>query len=247
MSHATSRRALMLGCASVSLLMAAGVRHASALVIVEDIEAELNTLNSYYQEVATKLAMLQQVQTSVSMLTNMVRQGVTLPQQLMGTLTGDLSSLRNITNSASLMSGGTGDIIGRLGSAGYQLGSLADIPGRLDQQRLAVQNSLSALGKTLGLQDTQTASDAAIATGAMQHSSSAAGTNQILQSANELANANQMALQEIQKSLQASIQQSATWQAAQTDRQAIGDTVNAQVLSGAAPNENQGGSIGWFR
>ncbi len=114
------------------------------------------------QQLATQL---QQYQTQLQQYANMVTNTVALPQELWGTVQGDIMQVRNLSNAASLLSGNAGSIVTRLQSASAyanQAASLGNIAGQFTTWQQTIGNNVSTLGKTLGLQQNQQASDAAL-------------------------------------------------------------------------------------
>ena len=112
--------------------------------------------------------------------------------------------VRNLSNAASLLSGNAGSIVTRLQSASAyanQAASLGNIAGQFTTWQQTIGNSVNTLGKTLGLQQNQQASDAALLASLEQHSQSAQGQMQAIQAGNELAHATAVQLQQIQATL----------------------------------------------
>jgi P-type conjugative transfer protein TrbJ len=104
-----------------------------------------------------------------------------------------------------------------------QLANLGNIAGQLTTWQQTIGNSVNTLGKTLGLQQSQQTSDAALLASLEQHSQSAQGQMQAIQAGNELAHATAVQLQQIQATLTVTAQMRATEMAVDADRRASQD------------------------
>lgn len=169
---------------------------------------------------------LQQYETQLQQYANMVTNTVALPQQMWGTVQSDVMQVRSLSNAASLLSGNAGSIVTRLQSAsGYasQAANLGNIAGQFTTWQQTIGNNVNTLGRTLGLQQDQQASNATLLTTLESHSQSAQGQMQAIQAGNELAHANAAQLQQIQATLTATAQMQATGMAVDADRRASED------------------------
>ena len=174
---------------------------------------------------------LQQYETQLQQYANMVTNTVALPQQIWGTVQSDITQVRNLSNAASLLSGNAGSIVTRLQSAsGYasQAANLGNIAGQFTTWQQTIGNNVNTLGRTLGLQQNQQASNATLLTTLESHSQSAQGQMQAIQAGNELAHANAAQLQQIQATLTATAQMQATGMAVDADRRASEDAALLQ-------------------
>ena len=153
----------------------------------------------------------------------MVTNTVALPQEAWGTVQSDIMQVQSLSNAASLLSGNAGSIVTRLQSAsGYanQAASLGNIAGQFTTWQQTIGNNINTLGRTLGLQQSQEANDAALLKTLEAHSQDARGQMQAIQAGNELAHANAVQLQEIEATLTATAQLQATGMAVDADRRA---------------------------
>lgn len=174
---------------------------------------------------------LQQYETQLQQYANMVTNTVAIPQQMWGTVQSDIMQVRNLSNAASLLSGNAGSIVTRLQSAsGYasQAANLGNIAGQFTTWQQTIGNNVNTLGRTLGLQQDQQASNATVLTTLESHSQSAQGQMQAIQAGNELAHANVAQLQQIQATLTATAQMQATGMAVDADRRASEDAALLQ-------------------
>jgi type IV secretion system protein TrbJ len=196
-------------------------------------------LLEYGKQAQQLMTQLQQYQTQLQQYANMLTNTMALPQEAWGTVQSDIMQVRNLSNAASLLSGNAGSIVTRLQSAsGYanQVASLGNIAGQFTTWQQTIGNNVSSLGRTLGLQQDQQASNAALLATLQAHSQSAQGQMQAIQAGNELANANAVQLQQIQATLTATAQMQATGMAVDADRRASED---AAMLHFATPQPIQ--------
>jgi P-type conjugative transfer protein TrbJ len=138
--------------------------------------------------------------------------------------------VQSLTNAASLLSGNSGSIISRLNSisaysnqlsaTGYNLGNIGN-QFTIWQQTLG--SNAQTMGRTLGLQQQQLASNASIEQAIQQHSTSATGQMQAIQAGNELAAANGEVLNQMAQTLIAQAQMAQTASLADADRRASED------------------------
>jgi type IV secretion system protein TrbJ len=131
-----------------------------------------------------------------------------------------------LSNAASLLSGNSGSLISRLQNASAyanRAGSLANIPSQITGYQQTIGNNLSTMGKTLGLQQGQEASNAALLASLQAHSQSAVGQMQAVQAGNELAHQQATQLLQIQATLTSTAQMQATQMAVDADRKAVED------------------------
>ena len=179
-------------------------------------------LLQYAKDAQSMATQLQQYQTQLQQYTNMVTNTVALPQQVWSTVQSDIMRVQALSNASSLLSGNSGSLITRLQNASSyanQVGSLANIPGQITGYQQTIGNNLSTMGKTLGLQQGQEASNAALLASLQQHSQSAAGQMQAIQAGNELAHQQATQLLQIQATLSGTAQMQATQMAVNADRQ----------------------------
>jgi len=217
--------------AIVTLAALSGAGHwrpaqAQRAVHCENCSTVWNQLLEYGKQVQQLATQLQSYETQLQQYANMVTNTMALPQQLWGQVQSDIMQVRNLSNAASLLSGNAGSIVARLQSASAytdQVASLGNIAGQLTIWQQTIGNSVSTLGKTLGLQQDQQASDADLLAALEQHSQSAAGQMQALQAGNELAHATVAQLQQIQATLNVTAQTRATEMAVDADRRALQD------------------------
>ena len=174
---------------------------------------------------------LQQYETQLQQYANMVTNTAALPQELWGNVQSDIMQVQNLSNAASLLSGNAGSIVTRLQSASAyanQAASLGNIANQFTTWQETIGNNISTLGRTLGLQQSQQATNATLLATLQSHSQSAQGQMQAIQAGNELAHANAVQLQEIQATLSTTAQMQATGMAVDADRRASEDAALQQ-------------------
>jgi type IV secretion system protein TrbJ len=221
---------------SVSLAAWVGVAapppaHAQFATVCVNCSTMATQLLQYAKDAQSMATQLQQYQTQLQQYANMVTNTVAIPQEMWSTVQGDILRVQALSNAASLLSGNSGSLISRLQNASVyanQAGSLTNIPGQ------TIGNNLSTMGKTLGLQQGQEASNVALLASLQQHSQSAAGQMQALQAGNELAHQQATQLLQIQATLSGTAQMQATQMAVDADRKATNDAA-MQHFNSAPP------------
>lgn len=208
------------------------------VVYCTNCSTEFSQLASLAKQAQQLMTQLQSYQTQLMQYANMVQNTVALPEEVWGTVQGDIMQVRSLSNAASLLSGNAGSMIGRLQSAtGYvgELGSLSSIPGQFTTWQQTIGNNLNTMGKLLGLQQTQSTSNTAILTKLQAAAGSATGQMQAIEAGNQLAGANAAQLDEIEQTLVATAQMQANQMAVDADRNASEDGAMQQFLSGPLP------------
>jgi len=199
------------------------------------LQQTLTQVKQLAQQAQSYGTQLQQYQTELQQYGNMVQNTTALPTQAWNTVQSDIVQVRSLSNAGSVLSGNAGSIITRLQSAsGYanQATSLGNVSGQFITWQQTIGNNVSTMGRTLGLQQSQQQSDAALITQLQQHAQSATGQMQAIQAGNELAGANAAQLMQIQATLAATAQMTASNDAVTADRRASED---AAMLHAAQP------------
>ncbi len=108
----------------------------------------------------------------------MVQNTTALPYQIWNTVQNDIMQVRNLSNAAALLSGNSGSMVNRLSSAaGYanQAANLGNIGGQFTMWQQTIGNNVDMLGRTLGLQQGQQQTNAALIEQMQAHSATATG------------------------------------------------------------------------
>ena len=217
-------------------LIAASPAHAQLAV------ADAPGIIQWVKQTATQAQQLQQqaqaYATQLRQYTNMVQNTVALPYQVWNTVQGDIMQVRSLSNAASLLSGNAGTMTSRLSSAaGYanQAANIGNISGQFTMWQQTIGNNVSTLGRTLGLQQSQEQSDAALIQQIQRQSDSATGQMQALQAGNALASATANQLIQIQATLAATAQLQANGMVVEADRRALQDAALQGFLSAQPP------------
>ena len=209
--------------------------HAQWAVTCVNCSTTATQLLQYAKEAQSLGTQLQQYQTQLEQYANMVTNTVALPQEVWGTVQSDIMQVQALSNAASLLSGNSGSMISRLQSASAyanETAGLGNISGQFTMWQQTIGNNLSTMGRTLGLQQSQEQSQAAVLSALQQHAQSAQGQMQAIQAGNELAGANAAQLAQIQATLTTTAQMQASNAAVSADRQASED---AAMLHFATP------------
>ena len=229
------RRGLLVAAASLGVSVAAPARAQMAV-------ADGPGIIQWVKQTATQAQQLQQqaqaYATQLRQYTNMVQNTVALPYQAWSTVQGDIMQVRNLSNAASLLSGNSGSMIQRLGSAaGYasQASNIGNIAGQFTMWQQTIGNNVDTLGRTLGLQQGQQQSNAALIERMQAQSATATGQLQVLQAGNELAGATANQLIQIQATLAATAQLQAGNAATAADRRASEDAAMLHAIQAPRP------------
>ena len=236
----TLARHLVLGAGVLAFTALAGIAvpspaQAQWAVACVNCSTTATQLLQYAKEAQSLGTQLQQYQTQLEQYANMVTNTVALPQEVWGTAQSDIMQVQALSNAASLLSGNSGSMISRLQSASAyanEAAGLGNISGQFTMWQQTIGNNLSTMGRTLGLQQSQEQSQAAVLSALQQHAQSAQGQMQAIQAGNELAGANAAQLAQIQATLMTTAQMQASNAAVSADRQASED---AAMLHFATP------------
>ena len=227
MNTCFDRRALLALCSGAAL--AASVRPARAVLPVTDELGIVQWIKQTAQQAQQAQQLQQQAQSYAMQLrqfANMVQNTTALPYQAWNTVQNDIVQVRNLSNAASVLSGNAGSMTTRLSSAaGYanQAANLGNISGQFTQWQQTIGNNVETLGRTLGLQQGQQQTDAALLAQIQLHASTATGQMQAIQAGNELAGATANQLMQIQATLAATAQLQAGNMVVEADRRAAQD------------------------
>ncbi len=225
--------------AAVTVVAAPRPCAALGTVYCANCSTEFSQVASLAKQAQQLMTQLQSYQTQLMQYANMVQNTVALPTQVWGTVQGDIMQVRNLSNAASLLSGNAGSMISRLQSAtGYvgEVDSLSSIAGQFTMWQQTIGNNLNTMGRVLGLQQSQTGSDAALLTKLQTAAASATGQMQAIEAGNQLAGANAAQLYQINQTLMATAQMEANQVAVDADRNASEDHAVQQFVSGPLPS-----------
>lgn len=234
MTHC-SRRALLAAAASFSVLFALPAR---AQLAVVDGPGIIQWVKQTAQQAQQLQQQAQAYATQLRQYANMVQNTVALPYQVWNTVQGDIMQVRNLSNAAALLSGNSGSMVQRLSSAaGYasQAASIGNIAGQFTTWQQTIGNNVDTLGRTLGLQQGQQQTNAALIEQMQAQSATATGQLQVLQAGNELAGATANQLIQIQATLAATAQLQAGNAAVAADRQASRDAAMLHAIQAPRP------------
>lgn len=244
------RRALSLtASASLAALLAVAApapADAQLSTYCVNCSTSVTQLSEYAKQAQSMATQLQQYQTQLNQYTNMVTNTVALPTQVWSTAQSDIMRVQYLSNAASVLSGNSGSLLTRLqntSSYANQAASLVNVPMQFTGYQQTIGNNLSTMGRTLGLQQGQEASNAALLASLQQHSQTAQGQMQALQAGNELAHQNATQLLQIQATLSTTAQMQATQMAVDADRRATNDA--AMLHFNSAPPVATTGYRSW--
>lgn len=227
-----SKRALLLAALSLPVAKPASAQLATVCVNCSTMWTQMLQYGKEAESVATQLQMKA---TQLQQYANQIQNTVALPMQVWGTAQSDLMQVRNLANAGSILSGNAGSIVSRLQAAGAYASMVTTMPTSFRNQFTSWQttlgSNLNTFGRTLGLQQSQSASDVALLAAIQRHSQSAQGQMQALQAGNELASMTAQQLMQLRQTVAAQAQLQGGWIAVQAERQAAEDAALRQFLS----------------
>lgn len=205
---------------------------------VNDVAGNIQWIKQTAQQAQQLQQQAQSYAVQLRQYANLVQNTVALPYQVWNTAQSDIMQVRALSNAASVLSGNAGSMTARLSSAaGYanQAASLGNIAGQFTMWQQAIGNNVSTLGRTLGLQQSQQQTDAALIEQIQRQSDSATGQMQALQAGNALAGATANQLMQIQATLAATAQLQANGMVVDADRRALQDAAMQRFLGAQVP------------
>lgn len=195
-------------------------------------------LMQYATQAAQRVTQLQQYGTQLQQYANMVRNTTALPMTVWGNAQSDIMQVRSLSNASAILSGNSGGVLARLNSAtGYasRVADAASMPGNLLGWQQSINDNVTTLGRTLGLQQGQAQNDALLLAQLQMHAQSASGQMQALQAGNELSAATAGELLKMQAMISASTQYAVQRDLVTADRRATEDAAMARFLGGTSP------------
>ena len=237
-----SRRALLTAAASFGALVAAP---AHAALPVTDELGIIQWIKQTAQQAQQLQQQAQSYATQLRQYANMVQNTTALPYQVWNTVQNDIVQVRNLSNAAALLSGNSGSMVNRLSSAaGYanQAANIGNIGSQFTTWQQTIGNNVDTLGRTLGLQQGQQQTNAALIERMQAQSATATGQLQVLQAGNELAGATANQLIQIQATLAATAQLQAGNSVVAADRKASED---AALHAFTRQQTVQGSGVTW--
>lgn len=202
---------------------------------------QVSQIASMAKQAAQYALQAQQYASDLQRYAIMAQNTVALPMEAWANVQSDIMGVRNLANGASLLSGNSASLISRLNSATAftgQISNVADMPAQLLMYRQTLGNSLNTMGRTLGLQQSQEMSNAALLAALQRQSESAGGQMQAIQAGNELAGQTNAQLIEIQSTLSTTAQMEATNLAVEANRRASEDAALTQFTSSPLPSNS---------
>jgi type IV secretion system protein TrbJ len=234
------KRILLAAVASIPFLIrttpakAVIVECANCSSIVEQMISDAKQVQQYALQGQQYAAQAAQLHTELQQYQSMVQNSLALPQEVWANVQNDIYQVRNLANAASLLSGNSGTILTRLQQAGYYANSASFLPSNIGQQftlwQTTMGNATKSLANTLGVQQGQENSYTALQAQLQAHSQTAAGQMQAIQAGNELAALTSTQLNQIQTTLVAAAQETATKDAIAADQTASEDATKQKFL-----------------
>jgi P-type conjugative transfer protein TrbJ len=149
------RRILLAGAAVPALLAASPARAQQVVLCVNCSQAQKQLLEYALQlrQAANGLAQLQQqimqVQYTIQFYMTLVQNTISLPANIYREIIGTIQQLQGLVQTASLISGPSGNMMTSLSAASYLAGSIGNLANRLSSDDAALAMSINAAGNTI--------------------------------------------------------------------------------------------------
>lgn len=155
---------------------------------------------------------------------------VSLPGTAYRDITGDIAGIEGIANTANMLGGQTGTMIGNLAIPnGYPIGNYSNFTTELLAEDNAISNAMAQMAKVLNLQPSQLQNDASTLSALQSQAMATTGRQQALQNLAGITATVGQQISKQQGTLTAAFQAIATYDTAQADRQAVLDAAARQA------------------
>jgi P-type conjugative transfer protein TrbJ len=181
---------------------------------------EITQLLNYVELVGSLEQQVLQVENQITQIADMAKHGITITDQLFGTVGSDISNLRQIVNTGQALSYTMSNMDGafRLRFPGY---STSTNYGQAYQgwSQTSLDSTLGALSAA-GLQNSQFDSDTALLQTLQQQSTSAVGRMQAIEVGNQIAENQSEQLMKLRQLMMADMQSKAAYQGSMVQAEA---------------------------
>jgi type IV secretion system protein TrbJ len=212
-----------LGC-TLAGQQPAHAQFAVLCVNCSDVSNQATELAKQAQQYLTEVA---QLQSELQQYANMVQNTVALPMMIMTSVTSDINQVRNLANAASVLTGNSMGILQRLQTAGGYASNVGSMPAQFSAQLTMWQQTLGnanhALGNVLATQQAQQLTYAAQQQQISTQAQTAAGQMQAIQAGVAMSGVVSTQLNQVQATLTAAAQETATRDLVAADRTAAED------------------------
>ena len=177
-------------------------------------------------------------QLQIQQYSNMLQNTATLPTMAWNDAVGDIVRIQSLMNSGMLLAGNAQSFTTTLSNVqGFanQLQTLNQMTAQYQQWGTVTSNDITHLQASIGMQETQRASDSATLAVLQQHSQSAEGQMQALQAGNEMAALGVSQMQKLQTMLAQETQLVVDQNAIADQRQAAADSALEEFLQSPLP------------
>jgi P-type conjugative transfer protein TrbJ len=223
-------RKLVLGAAAAAALLVAPAARSATPVVCMNCSTIAQQLLNYARQLAQLQQEIQTAENTLNFYKNAVQNTASLPGTAYRDITGDIAGIEGIANTASMLGGQTGIMIGNLGvSGGYPIGHYSNFTTQLLAEDNAIANAMTQMANVLNLQPSQLRNDAATLSALQSQAMAATGRQQALQSLAGITATVGQQISKQQGTLTATYQAIATYDTAQADRQAVLDAAAQQA------------------
>jgi P-type conjugative transfer protein TrbJ len=222
---------------TVAALTALKPPKAQLTVICPSCSSLVDQVVANAKQVLQYVTQLQQYATQLQQYANMITNTISLPSQIFSSVQADIGQVRSLINAASLLTGQSGSILTRLQTAGAYANQAFYLPTNIGAQftmwQTTIANANTTLGQALGVQQSQLSNYASLQAGIQSQSAAAQGQKQAIQATTSAIALVSTQLNQVQATLTATAQSTATRDDIAADRQAAEDSQYQLFIQGA--------------
>lgn len=225
------RKILLVG-ASVLTLSFSAPAHSQQAVVCVNCSTIAQQLLGYARQLYQLQQEIQTTQNTLNFYLNAVQNTANLPGTVYRDITSDVQRIEGIANTANMLSGNSGIILGNLASAaGYPLASVQNWQQQIITENNTISGAMAAAANVLQQQQTALQTNAATLNSLQSQALGTGGRQATLQTLAGIEATVGQQIQSQQGTLSAAVQAIMTYQTARTDRQALIDAANANDIN----------------
>ena len=212
--------------------------HAQLAVVCPNCSNVITQTVQLAKEAASLAEQIAIYQLQIQQYSNMLQNTATLPTMVWNNAVGDIVRVQSLMNSGMLLAGNAQSFTTTLSNVqdfANELQTLNQMTAQYQQWGTVTSNDITHLQASIGMQETQRASDSATLAVLQQHSQSAGGQMQALQAGNEMAALGISQMQKLQTMLAQETQLVVDQNAIADQRQAAADSALEEFLQSSLP------------
>lgn len=227
-------RKLLLATTTALALSFSAPAHSQQAVLCVNCSTIAQQLLGYARQLYQLQQEIQTAQNTLQFYLNAVQNTANLPGTVYRDITSDVQQIESIANSANMLSGNTGIMLGNLGSVtGYPLAATQNWQQRLIAENNTIARAMTAAANVLQQQQAALQTNAATLNSLQSQALGTNGRQATLQTLAGIEATIGQQIQSQQGTLAAAVQAMMTYQTARADRQAITDAAEQQDLQRA--------------